>query len=72
MKCERFIKEYASYQIKCIKGYDLMQVRYKYDAIENCKRAVALRERGLITVDEAIGIIKNCFTINREEKEQWT
>ena len=64
MQCERFIKEYSNYQIKCLKDMILMDSNIKAEAIETCKRAVAIRERGLITVDEAVGIIKDSVKIS--------
>lgn len=61
MKVERFLKEYASYQKKCIAGYSLMEKKYKEKASIKINTALSAREKGLITVDEAIKQILECL-----------
>ena len=57
MKVERFIKEYANYKKNDYKSNELMKEDYKIKAINKIDRALTLRERGMITVDEAIRTI---------------
>lgn len=61
MKTERFLKEYANYQKKCIAGYTLLEKKYKEKAYTKIYNALNARGRGLITVDEAIRCILECL-----------
>ena len=54
---ERFIKEYATYQIKNYKENTLMQQEFKDEKIAKITKVLKLRENGLITVDETMKII---------------
>ena len=54
MKVERFIKEYASYQIKAINSNELMKQEYKEKALNRIDNILKAKERGMITVDEAM------------------
>ena len=54
---ERFIKEYAAYQIKNYKENTLMQQEFKDEKIAKITKALKLRENGLITIDETIKTI---------------
>lgn len=58
---ERYIKEYANACKRAIKENDLMGSNAKNKAIEKINKAVKLRDRGLITADEAIKIILERF-----------
>lgn len=58
---ERYIKEYANDCIREIKENDLMKSNVKNKTIEKINKAVKLRDRGLITADEAIKIILERF-----------
>ncbi len=61
MKVERFLKEYANYQKKCIAGYPLMKEKYKERAYAKIDTALSAREKSGITVDEAIRDIVECM-----------
>lgn len=61
MKVERFITEYANSRKRDIIANDLMRENIKADAIVKIDGAVRARERGLITVDETIRLILECF-----------
>jgi len=61
MKTERFIKEYAKYKIEGLKHNTLMQTELRDKAIARINKVIAYREKGLITSDEAIKAILNCF-----------
>lgn len=54
---ERFIKEYANYQMKNYEENALMQQKYKDEKISQIKKALAMRENGFLTVDETIKTI---------------
>ena len=54
---ERFIKEYANYQMKNYKQNTLMQQKYKDEKISKINKALVMREKGFITVDETIKVI---------------
>ena len=54
---ERFIKEYANYQIKNYEQNTLMQQKYKDEKISKINKALAMRKNGFITIDETIKII---------------
>ncbi len=61
MQVERFIREYANSQKKSISNCALMKEEYKEKAYIKINNALSARERGLITVNEAIRCILNCF-----------
>lgn len=58
MKVERFITEYASHKKRALlyayKQYKNVSV---LEMVKRIDRAVSLREKGMITADEAIGLI---------------
>lgn len=54
---ERYIKEYANACKRKIEENNLMASNEKNNAAEKINKAVNLRDRGLITADEAIKII---------------
>ena len=58
---EKFIKDYAKARIKEIMFDTYLLKEVKDDAIRKIDKALLLRERGLITRDETISIILNCF-----------
>ena len=51
---ERFVKEYASYLKKEIKSNDLMQEKYKTEKLEKIEKILRMRNRNLISANEAI------------------
>ena len=57
MKAERYITEYANAKIKDAKENPLMQAVIKEKIISGVERAVRLRVKGLITVNETIKMI---------------
>ena len=61
LKIPRFIKEYASYTKKSIFNSELMNDEIKQKAIKKIDRALHLTENGLITIDEGMRLILNCF-----------
>lgn len=50
----RFMKEYASWKRKQIRGYALMKEEYKAEKLQAVDRILRLVKQGLITVDEAM------------------
>ena len=58
---ERYIKEYASDCKRKIEKNDLMGSNLKNKAIAKINKAVKLRDKELITADEAIKIILKRF-----------
>ena len=54
---ERYIKEYANDCKRKIEGNNLMGSNVKNKTIAKINKAVKLRDKGLITADEAIKII---------------
>lgn len=54
---ERFIKEYANYKIKEYTDNDLMKQEIKDKKIWLINNILRQKEKGLITVDEAIYLI---------------
>lgn len=60
-KIPRFMKEYASYQTRTMNTNDLMAESEKAKARQRITKAQSLYYRGLITVDEAMKIIYECF-----------
>ena len=54
---ERYIKEYANAKIKATKQCELMKKQYKKQIIERINKAIYLKNKGMITVDEAIETI---------------
>lgn len=61
VKAPRFMKEFASHKKRELKGNKLMQDRYKKEGCEFIDWAVKNYERGMITTDETMGLIINCF-----------
>lgn len=53
---KRFVKEYANYQIDCIKGR-MFDAEQKAEDTERVKSIVRNCERGLITVNEAMKML---------------
>ena len=60
-KIPRFMKEYASYTKKSIFNSELMMYEIKQKAIAKIDKALQLTEKGLITTDEGMKLIVNCF-----------
>ena len=60
-KIPRFMKEYASYTKKAVFNSKLMNDEIKQKAIKNIDKALHLIEGGLITIDEGMRLILNCF-----------
>lgn len=58
---ERFIKEYANYTKSCIIHNDLMKQDIKQKALERIEKSIKARENGLITINETMECIMNCF-----------
>lgn len=58
---ERYIKEYASACKKKLKEYPEVCEEYKNQVVAKIDKTVNLRNRGLITADEAIKIILERF-----------
>ena len=56
-KIPRFIKEYASYTKQSISNSKFMKKEIK----EKANKALQLTEKGLITIDEGMKSIMNCF-----------
>lgn len=54
---ERYIKEYANAKIKATRQCKLMNSQYKKRIIEMINKAIYLKNKGMITVDEAIETI---------------
>ena len=61
VKIPRFMKEYASYTKKSIFNSELMMDEIKQKAIAKIDKALQLMENGLITIDEGMKLIVNCF-----------
>ena len=61
IKIPRFMKEYASYTKKAVFNSELMNDEIKQKAIKKIDKALQLTERGLITIDEGMSLIINCF-----------
>ena len=61
VKIPRFMKEYASYTKKSIFNSELMMDEIKQKAIVKIDKALQLTEKGLITIDEGMKLIVNCF-----------
>lgn len=60
---ERFIKEYANHKKKAIIENTMMQEEKKKEALKHIEKTLDLRNRGLITIDEAIRNILDCFDL---------
>ena len=58
---ERYIKEYANDCMRKIEENNLMGSNVKNKAIAKINKAVKLRDKGVITADEAIKIILERF-----------
>ena len=61
MMVEKFIKDYAEIKVKEIMIDTCLLKEVKEEAIRKIDKALLFRERGLITRDETISIIVNCF-----------
>ena len=55
------MKEYASYTKQSISNSKLMEKEIKEKAIAKVNKALQLTENGLITIDEGMKSIMNCF-----------
>lgn len=60
---ERFIKEYANHKKKAIVKNTMMQEEKKKEALKHIEKTLNARNRGLITIDEAIRNILDCFDL---------
>ncbi len=60
---ERFIKEYANHKKKAIIENTLMQEEKKEETLKHIEKVLNARNRGLITIDEAMRNILDCFTL---------
>ena len=60
---ERFIKEYASHKKKAIIENKMMQEEKKKEALKHIDKTLIARNKGLITIDEAMRNILNCFDL---------
>ena len=60
-KIPRFMKEYANYTKQSISNSKLMKKEIKEKAIAKVNKALQLTEKGLITIDEGMKSIMNCF-----------
>lgn len=58
---EKFIKDYAKVKVKEIMNDPYLLKEVKETAVIKIDRALLFRERGLITRDEVMSIIVNCF-----------
>ena len=61
VKIPRFMKEYASYTKQSISNCELMKKEIKEKAIIKVDKTLQLTEKGLITIDEGMKSIMNCF-----------
>ena len=58
---EKFIKDYADVRKNDILVDDFISKDIRKKAIEKIDKTLKFRERGIITRDEAISMILNCF-----------
>jgi len=58
---ERFVKEYANYKKRNISNNELMLSEIKDKAVKKINGALRARERELITADETIRLIMECY-----------
>lgn len=63
---ERFIREYASSKRKALQHNALMNPGIRAERLRRIDGAIKLRERGYITVDEAMKLI-GCFADSNED-----
>ena len=61
VKIPRFMKEYENYTKQSISNSELMKKGNKEKAIVKIDKALQLTEKGLITIDEGMKSIMNCF-----------
>lgn len=61
VKIPRFMKEYANYQKQSISNCELMKQEIKEKVFTKIDNALRATERGLITIDEGMKSIMNCF-----------
>lgn len=57
LKLPRFVKEFASYQVKRITINELMDKETKEEMICKIEKAVHLLEQGMITIEECMQIV---------------
>lgn len=60
-KIPRFMKEYASYTKQSISNSKLIEKEIKEKVITKIDKTLQLTENGLITIDEGMKSITNCF-----------
>lgn len=60
-KLPRFLKEYANHKKQSITNNELMQEKYKEKGVSNIDKALKAYEKGLITIDESMKMILDCF-----------
>lgn len=68
---ERFIREYASAKRRALERNELMNDGIKAELLRRVDMALRGRERGIITVDEAIKMIGG-FTGEEDMSRFWT
>ena len=61
IKIPRFMKEYAIYTKQSISNCELMKPEIKEKAITKIDNVLRATEKGLITIDEGMKSIMNCF-----------
>lgn len=61
MKIERFIKEYANFKKKEIENSEFINKEDKEKVFFEINNVLKLKEKGMITVKEAIKIITNSY-----------
>ena len=61
MKVERFIKEYANFKKEEIRNNELINKENKEKAFFKIDNVLKLKEKGMITVNEAIKMITNLY-----------
>lgn len=59
LKLPRFVKEFASYQVKIITSNELMYKGTKEEMICKIEKAVSMAEHGLITVSECMKLLSD-------------
>ena len=60
-KAPRFMKEYAKYKTLNILRNELMKEEFKNKGTKTIQGALRAYEKGMITVDETMNLINNCF-----------
>lgn len=59
LKLPRFVKEFASYQVKRITSNELMDKEAKQEMICKIEKAVSMAGYGLITVSECMKLLSD-------------